>query len=252
MLLSRQSDATQINGFLNHPEVYPTVAGPHKGPFDIQPLIDRGQVMVLAGEFGGFLVYNMQPKVYGFHTAVLPEGRGRWAARLFIDGLQWVFTRTDAVELMTHRPHGNIAAKAALKMAGAIHDFTTRPIWPVGEAMVQMDVYSFRIQEWAKTAPGMIESGKWFHGRLAEKTAGSGRINHKDDELHDRYVGIAIEMIRNGHPDKGVGFYNRWAVMAGYLPSTIMRRDPLTINIGDATIVVGADDFEVIDANRGS
>ena len=252
MIIERQYDARKIDGFLNHPEVYEAIAGPHVGPFSMQYLIDQNLGIILAGEFGGFVVYQTQPGTYGFHTAVVPEGRGRWAMRMFIDGLRWMFTRTDAVELMTHRPAGNLAALTALKRSGASHELTTRPLWPINGILVKMDVYAFRIQEWAKSVPGMTAVGRDFHETLERKTAGTGKFNHEDDDLHDRYVGIAIEMIRNGQTSKGVGFYNRWAAMAGYKPIVIRSTNPLTIDIWDAIIEIWADDFEVVNANRRS
>lgn len=244
-------DATRINRFVNDPSVFPLVKGSHVGPFDLSVVAKNPDHVVLVGEHGGVTFIKHQLGIYEAHTAVLPEGRGEWTIELGRSALHWMFSHTDAFEILTKCPKGNLAAVAGARAIGGKFDFTTRPIWPTDDGLVPVDVYSMRIQEWVRTAPSLVELGHEFHERLAEQFKARGRAAeiHADDEVHDRYVGAAVAMIVAGQIQKGVWFYNRWAVMAAYMPIAVLSVTPFIINIGSTVLKVTGDQFEVCDAN---
>lgn len=244
-------NAAKINHFVNHPAIYPFVKGSNAGPLDLSSVVRNPAHVVLVSDHGGMIFIKHQTGVYEFHSAVLPENRGEWTARGAVAAFHWMFTKTDAFELMTKCPHGNVAASAGAKFIGMTKDFTTRPIWLTDEGMVPVDVYGLRIQDWVRRAPGLVEIGHEFHERLAAQLKAKGRSEeiHADDETHDRYVGATAAMFEHGLLVKAVAFYNRWAVMSGYVPIKLLSRDPAVINIGTAVLKVTGGQFEVCDAN---
>lgn len=247
-MLERHFTAERINEIVNHPTIWPFVKGYCTQPLDLTELIKHQNYIGLVGEHGCVFFVKHQPGIYEFHTSVLPEGRGAWMVQGARYAFNWMFTKTDAFELLTKCPHGNIPAKAGAKAVGCSLRFTTRPIWPFFDKMVPIDVFSIIIQEWAKNADNLVETGKWFHNNLEMQYNKRGKpvAIHDEDETHDRYVGAAIEMIREGQANKAISFYNRWACMSGYKNISIVSTEPLIIDIDEARLKINKDNFEVI------
>lgn len=162
--------------------------------------------------------------------------------------LKWMFTRTDAMEIMTRCPHGNLPAKALAKAIGGTYEFTNPNGWVMDGKAVPADIYALRIQDWLRTAPGLEERGAEFHDKLEKEFARLGMgDNHPDDANHDRHVGAAYEMFMGGQPHKGAVIYNRFASMAGYLPIYVVSTEPfVSVNIQSALLVMKNDDFFVV------
>lgn len=246
--LERQTDAKFINRVVNHPDVMPWVQGTNLGELDCTALVQNKWNVLLAGKFGAVLFIRHQPGYYEAHTQVLPEGRGKWTIRLVRAALHWMFTRTDAVEIVTRVPQGNLAALALTRMIHGVYEFTNPRGWVFKNELVPADIYALRIQDWMKRAPGLVERGHWFHDRLVDEFKKQGHVEpqHDDDETHDRYVGAAAEMFLAGQYVKGAVFYNRWAVMSGYAPIGIVTEQPLVLDIGNALLMIRNNDFWVL------
>jgi hypothetical protein len=244
--IRRETHAHDINRIVNHPAVYPQIRAYTMGRIDYGPAIANPANVMLMGEHGGVLFVRHQPGVYETHTQVLPEGRGKWTLSMVRAALHWMFTRTDAVEIMTRVPRGNLGALALVRAIGGVHEFTNPRGWVQDGDPVPAAVYALRIQDWARKAPGLQERGKWFHDQLVSEYARLGVTKHEqhdDDDVHDRYVGLAAEMMMGGQPIKGAIFYNRWAVMADYQPISIVSLSPLTVDIRDAILCVRENSF---------
>lgn len=241
--IERTFDAMRLNEIVNHPSVYRWVKGPAEGKIDLTDVLASPVNVCLMGEHGAELFVKLQPGLYEVHSQCLPEGRGRWMLGFVQAALHWMFTRTDAVELVTRCP--NLAAKALAKAIGGTKEFTNPNGWILDGKTVPADIYALRLQDWMRTAPGLEERGAWFHDRLEAEYARHGMAEppHPDDHVHDRYVGAACEMFLGDVPNKAAIFYNRWAGMAGYEPVKIIDYDPLTIDIRDAILIVREDDF---------
>mgnify|MGYP001608696796 CR=1 FL=1 len=249
-MLSRielQPDARKLNLIVNHPDVYPWVRGPAQGELDITPAFERGDVLCLLAEHGGILFQMLQPGLYEAHTQVLPEGRGAWAVRCVSACLHWLFTHTDAIEVVTKCPEGNLASKGLARAIHGRYQFTNPKGWVMDDKPIPADIYSLTVQDWMRTAPGLVDRGKWFHERLKAEFErhGVAEQSHAEDPTHDRYVGAACEMILGGQPEKAAIFFNRYAVMGGYAPVEIVSLEPMAFNIGNATVVVRGDEFWV-------
>lgn len=242
MILSRQTDATLINGILNHPSVLPWVVGDRKPPLDATPIVANVNHVVLACEWGGFIFVRLMAGIYELHSCVLPIGRGRGTLEAGQEALDWMYEHTDAAEIVTRVPKGNIAASAAMKSLGIVPWFVTGPIWPLKGGKVPMDVYRLHLLDWITLAKDRLASlGRDFHEKLR---LSGGTIDHADDPIHDVYVGAAMSMILGGQVDKGVSAYNLWAVMAGYGTISVASRAPLLIDIGTGVISPETGEFQ--------
>ena len=247
-MLERRFDSERINEIANDPSVFPLICGYRTAPFDLTPITSDENNVCLVGKHGYVLFIRMQPGIYEFHTSVLPEGRGRW----MIDGSQeafyYMFTKTDAFELLTKCPDGNLASKVGAKAVGCLPVFRTRPNWPIDGKLMCVDVYSIIIQNWIKNANGLVESGKWFHNNLEEqyKKLNKSLEIHEEDGTHDRYVGLAAELLRSGHIVKAISLYNRWAFLAGYKQINVVSLKPLIIDISDCQLLIKKDGFKVL------
>lgn len=253
--IKRRYDATFLNKVLNHPAVYPMVKGNAEGPIDASAIAADPANILLCGEQGAIVFVCHQGGLYEAHTQVLPDGRGAWSLRFVRAALHWLFTHTSAVEVVTRCPHGNIPALALAKRVGGRFQFTNPNGWIIDGKQVPADIYSLTIVDWMRQAPGLEERGHWFHEVLEAEYRRLGALNaspHPDDDTHDRYVGMACEMILGGMPHKAAAFYNRWAVMAGYAPISIIKEThPVTVDIHDAVIVVPEDrDFWVMHSRK--
>lgn len=246
MIVERSTDAGFINRVANHPDVRPFLHWPQDRDVDLTPYVQNPNNLLLQGEFGGMLIIQHLAGLYELHTQIIPEGRGAWALKMAHDCVEYLFTRTNAVEVFTRVPQGNVAALALTKACGARME--QRVLQNFGGEMVQLDIYGGRIQDWIKVAPGLEEMGREFHARLHTKAyqAGLNIDHHESDDWHDRHVGAAAAMILGGQWIKGVSVFNRWAAMAMAPPIKVISVEPLVLDITDCAIMVQGNDFEVM------
>ena len=148
--------------------------------------------------------------------------------------LNGCFLRTDAYEVLTRVPHGHIAAKAAAQNVGMRHDFTREKECYFRGRMIDVHIYSFRLQDWLSSNPdGLVDVGRSFHDRLHQEAERLG-VNdpaHSDDENHNLYVGAAVSMVDAGLPVKAVLTYNRWAIVSRHAPITLVSLNPTVAKI---------------------
>jgi len=247
LTVSREYSAERINVVVNHPDVRPWVGG--EGRLDLsQAVADQNNVLLMVGEGGGFLLVQQEPGIYEAHSQFVPSHRGEGVLQASADASHYMFTRTDCVEIRTRVPAGNVAAAALARRMGWEFQFERANAWQTPDGLSAVRYYAKTINQWANTAPRLIETGQWFHEKLeaAKIAAGSAMPVHDDDEVHDRYVGATVEMIAAGQVAKGLGFYRRWAPFAGYAPIFVAAENPLVLDIGDALLAVRNSDFEVI------
>src|SRR5947209_10090690 len=127
--IERHFDAKRLNEIVNHPSVYPWVQGAVTGELDLSDPISDPRNVLLMGEHGGVVFGWHSPGIYEAHTQVLPEGRGAWSVAMVRAALEWMFTRTDAMEIWTRVPHGNLGARALAKAIGGKFEFRMEKGW---------------------------------------------------------------------------------------------------------------------------
>lgn len=235
-MLTRTIDAQQINAILNHPSVRPDVAEPKDGVLDLTAVAANPANIFLAGDHGGFVIFKYDAGIYEVHTAILPQGRGEWAKQASAECVNFMFTHTDCVDLITRVPQGHIAAKALTEMNGFRHEFTTPPDTMFRERLVPCHIYCLTIHEWAKRVEGMEELGAQFHEWLTAQV-GEG-TPHEPDPAHNRIVGVALAMAQSGQVAKGVVWYNRCSLAARHPTIALVGLDPPQIKFDAGILTV--------------
>lgn len=231
--IARETDASRINALINLPEVRPWIA-PGDQPVDVTANVQNPHNILLMGEHGGIMFLKLQDGIYECHTQVHPKARGQWTDELTAACAEWMFLRTSCWDIMTRVPEGHVAAKAAATRRGMRYEFTRPKECLFRDRMVDVDIYSFRLQDWIGQAEFLERTGQQFHDLLHEAAERYG-VNvpaHEDDPNHNRYVGAAVEMARHGLTRKAVLWYNRWALASRHKPITLQKEgDPAIIRI---------------------
>ena len=248
VMIKQHKTAHSLNEVVNEPSVYHWVHGNQVGYLDLSPVVLNPYNYLLMGEHGGVLFVQHMPGIYEAHTQVLPAGRGKWTLDMVNEALKYMFTKTDALEIMTKVPKGNLGARALVRAIHGSFEFRRENGWVVDGKPIYADIFALSVQNWIKTAPNLTEKGRWFHNKLEAEFAKVGRVDpqHPDDDVHDRYVGAAAEMILGGQTGKAIVFYNRWASMAGYAPIKVVTEHPLVLDISNALLVMRNKDFWVM------
>lgn len=252
--LERQTDAAQFNAFANHPDIYPHIRGNRTDALDFSAHAANRDNYFFCSAHGGVMFLKLMPGLYEMHTAVLPSGRGAMMKEGAAQAFYAMFTQSDCVEILTHCPQNNLAAKLGAKSVGMSLDWRVEGYYPVGKSFVSSDVYSLKVMEWGKIAWRAEAIGKWFHDELHAQYEAKGITlpAHPEDETHNKVVGAAIALIHGGQPIKGVVLYDRWAMLSGYLPAKIKSFDPLVIDIFESSIEIKGDAFEVLTCQQAS
>lgn len=175
---------------------------------------------LLENAYGGFLLVCVLPGVYEVHTQFLPQGRGKRAFSACVEAMEYMFTRTDCLRLITKAREDNEAAKALAHMfmtergkTGVYHYFDT-DYW-----------------HWAEQSAMCKAEGERFHDMVGDET------NHGEDDTHDHHVGGAL-MVAKHNIQKAQYVYNHWAVMAGYETMLIESQCPPVVSVGDMRLTV--------------
>lgn len=247
-MVTRHITAKWMNAVLNDDAVRPWVADVAEGPLDITPQVANQDNVLLMGEHGGCFFIKTALGSYEVHTACLKSGRGKWIFAFARHAVSFMFTQTDAVEIMTRIPATHPAARMLAVKTGLRYEFTRDDHCLFMGENVPVDIYSFRIQDWMPNADGMQEIGHDFHEKLNAAVAASGQIGepHADDPNHNQYIGACVLMLRAGQIHKGVACYNRWAFASRHQPVILLSMSPPTLKFDAGTIVFLGDDIKVI------
>lgn len=244
--VSRATSADQINGLINHPNIRPWVANTADGVLNMSSTVANPNNHLVMGEHGGIMFGQIMTGVYEAHTVVAPHARGRWTRGMIQSALHYMFTATDAYEITTRIPRGHPAAMAAALGAGMRMEFTIPDGVMFRDRVCDLHVLSFRIQDWTVAAPNLVERGAWFHSRLAQEAQrlGIDEPMHEDCPVHNRYAGLAVEMMLSGMQAKAVATYNRWARLVRHATVALVDTNVVRFDIGLLSFRDG--DIEVI------
>jgi hypothetical protein len=248
MQIERQTTPEMMNAVLNHESVRPWVADLAEGPIDVAPVVSDRNNFALAGEHGGCLFFKMQTGLYEVHSFVLPSGRGGWFGEFSRSAVHWMFTRTDAVEILTRVPHGHIGAKAATIHAHGKYEWTRPKECRFLGRMVDVDIYSVRLADWILVADGLIERGQWFHDQINAEAKRLGIANppHEDDENHNRMVGACVDMVFGSQFMKATCWYNRWSAASRHASVRLLSIDPFALQFDIGVITLDGGEIRIL------
>lgn len=240
-MIERIFDAEGINAVCNHPSVRPWLGG-GTGALDFTPVLADTKNVLLGIEGGGVLFHFQEPTIYEAHTQFVPEVRGAEALKATLDAIEWMFLRTDCMEILTKAPHDNKAAERWAKFAGGKLRFERYDCWESasGES-VGIGFYGLTLTEWTERNSAMLAGeGRRFHDLLPDRGA------HEEDSAHDCAVGLALALAQHGQLIKAMVLYNRWARFAGYKEVVLVSSDPPIIDLGSCKVKLVGDNLEVL------
>jgi hypothetical protein len=228
----RTLDASLFNAVANHPDVRPWLGG--EGELDLTPIVSDPQNYALWFGSGGFILHAGPAASYEVHSQFTPEGR-RSSFEAMRAGMDYMFTRTNALQLTTFLPDNNPAAKG-LALKGGFREWMRREAHPCGPgAQARID-----IDDWICRTPDLEGDGELFHDVLeeAKKASGSELPIHPHDPIHERYVGAAFRMFSRGQCQKAQAIYNRFAANSGYAPIRLLSEAPPVVDAVDAIVTL--------------
>jgi len=195
--IERTFDAAHVNRICNHPEVRPWLGG--EGEIDLSAVIADEQNYALFGPEGGFILHAGPGASFEVHSQFTPEGR-QSSFRAMLAGMDYMFTRTQCLQLTTFLPDDNPAAKG-LALKGGFRPWFRRGNHICGPGMqARIDV-----DDWVARTPDLEADG--------------------EDEIHARYVGALRRMCERGQEAKGIALFNRYAANAGREGVTIVEKE---------------------------
>ncbi len=241
--IERVGTAHWLNKVANSPEVLPHIKGWLIPPLDFTAIVADRENVCLTGEHGAVIFHQIQPGIVEGHSMCLWRGRGSWMLE-FAEACEfYLFTRTPHVEIIGRAPHGNVAVAALMRRLGWHEQFTAAGGWVVDGDPVPTKVFSRTLQDWSAKADGLEQRGHWFHEKLEAEFKRHGKMEkpHPDDAVHDRFAGLAYEMVIGGQPLKAQAFYQRFCAVTNYVPFVVINLDPLTVDIQSAMLIIKPD-----------
>lgn len=240
MILHRVFDASEFNALVNHPSIYPWVNGRIVGPLDLSDVASDPANVFLLGEHGGIEFISLQPAIYDVHAQCLTEGRGAWMADAANEAAWWMFTRTDALEIVARVSHGNRRVRALANVCGMRKQFTVENGWVLDHRIVPADIYSLTLQEWLANSVHVGKMADRLKERLTKSPVAS-TVNLSDGCA--RTIAVTLEMIRYQQVGKAVVFHDRFAAMARVPMLNIVSQSPIAVEIGGLVFVMRKDDY---------
>lgn len=237
-LVRRTMDPRRLNEVANHPDVRPWIGG--EKPIDLADLAKDPRNFLLEAQHGGWIFARHEPGTYELHTLFLPQGRGKACLQAWRAAERWIWSSTDAREIVTRVPRHNAGAAFAARLCGFKERFTRERAFKTPAGELEAVSYQARaIDDWWPRDAAALEAGVVFHAQLevAKVLADSGLGDHPEDQAHDRAAGAACLMMAAGNPRKAAWFYNRWAALAGYAPITLLSEAPLVVDVGAGVVV---------------
>lgn len=241
-MLRRTMSPALLNEVANLPEVRPWV-GAGDDTLDVTVLLQNPANYALVTDKGGFMLVALLPGVFELHTLFPPDARGKSFFAAAREMFRYMFTQTPCLEIITKCPDDNAGARMAAATVGFRERFRREGAWFTGGG-VSYQVFS--VDDWYVRDPETLRAGHDFHLALdtARAERGVAQVSHPEDTAHDQAVGASVLMVQGGFLEKGVAFYNRWAVFAGYAQISIAG--PALVDIQDGLVAIHRDGVEVL------
>lgn len=234
-MIVRTFDSARLNEIINDVSVFELIAEKNTpSPLDMTSVVKNiNNFCLIDGEtpaLGGFVFLQTPvPGVYSVHTQFLPEGRGQYAMLLARESLQYMFCKTDCIEVLTQVPRFNAPALALAKAVGFTQEFTRKNAFEKrnSESKHDLDFLSLRFSNWALNDNNNLDRGQKFHAMLHEME--NAPEHSADDAVHDKIAGACLEILFNGLVDKALHLYNKWTLFAGYSVALKLSHYPLLV-----------------------
>lgn len=213
-------------------------------PLDLTQTIANPEnfAFLTAEQKGGYIYHKQAPGLYEVHTLSLPEGRGRQMLETRSASLREMFTKTDAVEIITKVPDGNKGADIWASHSGFHEVWRRDSAFNLMGEMVGVSYRSLPYVAWAiRDKPSKFD-GQRFHEAIHHFTDD----DHGDDPVHDAMVGATMECCLQSNAEKGIALYNRWCGHAGYEPISVVTAKPLVLDIRSCVFHYAPDGLQIL------
>jgi len=241
----RSLNPAPFNAIFNDPEVRPWMGyGTDAG--DLSPLVQNpdNYCFLTPNSDGGYVVAKLHDGLYVAHTLALPSARGRPMLTLMREGFEYMFTATDAEEIVTTCPDGNPAGARWAEIAGFKETSRREAFFPLMGELVGASYRSLLYRDWVLNHEPNRKRGAAFHDQI--HAASPHLATHAEDPVHDAWVGATIKGCEAGNITKSIGLFNRWAAQHGYMQSAILSTTPPLIDTGDAIIGLVNGELQVL------
>lgn len=141
-LVSRSFDASEANRLVNQPDIRPFVGGDPEEELDLSDAVACERNVFLLGRYGGFLLIWTSPDAYEVHTFILPEGRGRWAAKAAKFGIELMQDHYGARQIWTRIADGRDNVVKFTRAAGM--SLVGRMSFDIGNGEQPFSLYEWR------------------------------------------------------------------------------------------------------------
>lgn len=224
-------NATVFNSIANDPDIRPYLGGTEA--LDLTNVIanPNNYCFLTDNKNGAHLLINKGNGVYEVHTISLPEARGKTMLRLMKEARAFMFLQTDAVELQTFVPDGQLSTLLWADLAGFRKDYWRDNSFNGDTGGTYM---SLAYKDWVLKDKDNLKIGKAFHDQIEKFEL----LTHEDDAVHDAWAGATV---RSRALPKAISYYNQYAARTGYQTLSILSFFPYTVDLGNAVIQQNAD-----------
>lgn len=117
--------------------------------FDFRALAPDPRWHFLIGDppCGTFICGRLLDGIYEAHAAVVPEGRGPWTVQFGEAAIRYMFTATDAIEILTRVPQGHLGSLTLVRRLGFVLRWTRPSCWFRGRD-VPYSVWGLTLFDW--------------------------------------------------------------------------------------------------------
>lgn len=219
MKIADRTDSPQIDRIMADPSVVEGAALGDTG-LNAERLFDLG-CTILLDDHGCFVLKPLNQTQVDVHTMFEKGHRGVYASTCVKDGLLWVFTATDVMQVFTKVAHSQKGVKF----------FTCAMGFSRYDEDEQFTYYKLDLLDWIKQSPELHKEGH----ELQSVFRPDREPDHKMPFL-DKMLGFASKCIKNGLLFRGVGIYNPIAETHLWPLLLVKSVNPIRIEYDDLTI----------------
>lgn len=172
----------------------------------------------------GYILYvprNPHCSVMEQHTGFIESARGKDAIDAMQSATAAVFLQTPCSRIVSYCPDWHPGTKGIARQMGSVPLYYVPKFAKRAGIEYGATLYGLTVLEWAfRNHMNYAHIGHRWHEEVFAKL----EPHHEDDDVHDGFLGLAVEMgVRNPH--KAVAVYNIWAELAGYAPASVQWAD---------------------------
>lgn len=168
---------------------------------------------------GLFVARKVSNFSYEIHTNLLPHCRGELAIEAGQKVLEWLFTKTDCMRVVSVIPDNNPAAKHLAESCGMELQYSRKYAFKKDGNEYGLKYYHMTIYDyiWGNEKE-YLPYGETFHEQVDRVHLSQGTDSHPEDVAHNVMAGFCYFTVLNGDYLKAFMLYNEWAKVSGYQP----------------------------------